>query len=135
MTSSAGSSVSIVTIATAMPSAPIGPRPAVPSTSASVRQSSAAMTVQAGGDDRRAGGAQGERHRLVLVLVLAQLLAVARDEQQRVVGARAETRIGQDRRRLAVDRHADLGEPVADRTAISAKRPRSSGIAQKIGLR
>ena len=45
ITSSAGSSVSIVTIATAMPSAPIGPSPAVPSTSAIVRHSSAQMTV------------------------------------------------------------------------------------------
>ena len=45
MTSSAGSSVSIASIATAMPSAPIGPRPDVPLTSASVRHSSAAMTV------------------------------------------------------------------------------------------
>ena len=45
ITSSAGSSVSIVTIATAMPSAPIGPSPAVPSTSAIVRHSSAQITV------------------------------------------------------------------------------------------
>ena len=43
--SSAGSSVSMVIIAIAMPSAPIGPRPAVPSTSAMVRHSSAAITV------------------------------------------------------------------------------------------
>ena len=46
MASMAGSSVSIVIIATAMPIAPIGPRPAVPSTWASDRHSSAAMTVQ-----------------------------------------------------------------------------------------
>ena len=45
MTSSAGSSVSIESIATAMPTAPIGPRPAVPLTSAKDRQSSAKMTV------------------------------------------------------------------------------------------
>ena len=43
--SSAGSSVSIVIIATAMPSAPIGPSPAVPSTSAIDRHSSAQITV------------------------------------------------------------------------------------------
>lgn len=41
----AGSRVSIETIATAIPVAPIGPSPAVPSTSANVRQSSAAITV------------------------------------------------------------------------------------------
>ncbi len=45
ITSSAGSSVSIVIIATAMPSAPIGPSPAVPSTSAIVRHSRAQITV------------------------------------------------------------------------------------------
>ena len=43
--SNAGSTVSIVSIATAMPSAPIGPSPDVPLTFASVRHSSAAMTV------------------------------------------------------------------------------------------
>ncbi len=46
ITSSAGSSVSIAIIATAMPSAPIGPRPDVPLTSASIRHSSAATTVR-----------------------------------------------------------------------------------------
>ena len=45
ITSHAGSSVSIASIATATPSAPIGPRPEVPLTSASVRHSSAAITV------------------------------------------------------------------------------------------
>jgi hypothetical protein len=43
--SSAGSSVSIAIIATAIPIAPIGPRPAVPLSSASMRQSNAAITV------------------------------------------------------------------------------------------
>ena len=46
ITSIAGSSVSIETIAIAIPVAPIGPSPAVPSTSASSRQSSAAITVR-----------------------------------------------------------------------------------------
>ena len=69
--SSAGSSVSIEIIAIAMPTAPIGPRPDVALTSASVRVSSAKMTVQpeariAGPAVRRATG-----ERLVLVLVLA----------------------------------------------------------------
>ena len=45
ITSQAGSSVSIATIATATPSAPIGPRPDVPLTSASIRHSRAAITV------------------------------------------------------------------------------------------
>ena len=115
ITSSAGRRVSIVTIATAMPSAPIGPSPAVPSTRAIVRQSRRADHRRAGRDDRRTGGPQRERHRLVLVLVLAQLLAVARHQQQRIVGARAEHEDREDRGRLAVDSDADLGEPVADR--------------------
>ena len=45
MTSTAGNSVSIEIIAIAMPVAPIGPRPEVPSTSASIRQSNAEITV------------------------------------------------------------------------------------------
>ena len=45
--SSAGRIVSIETIARPTPSAPIGPRPAVPVTSASVSVSSAAITVAA----------------------------------------------------------------------------------------
>ena len=55
ITSSAGSRVSIETIATPMPIAPIGPRPAVPFSSASVRHSSAAITVMP--DARIAGPA------------------------------------------------------------------------------
>jgi hypothetical protein len=43
------------------------------------------------------------------------LLAVSGDDQQRVVGARAEHEDRHDRRRLAVDGHAELGQPVAER--------------------
>ena len=42
------------------------------------------------------GAVQRERHRLVPVLVAAQLLPVAGDEQQGVVGAGAEHQDGQD---------------------------------------
>jgi hypothetical protein len=45
MTRRAGSRVSIDSIATAIASAPIGPSPAVPFSSARVRHSSAAITV------------------------------------------------------------------------------------------
>ncbi len=44
-----------------------------------------------------------------------ELLAVAGDEQQCVVGACAQYQDRHDRARLAVDRHAQLGDPVADR--------------------
>jgi hypothetical protein len=69
---------------------------------------------QARGDDRRAGRAQRVAHRHVLVLVASELLAVAGDEQQRVVGARADDEDRHDRRRLAVDGDADLGQAVAE---------------------
>ena len=115
--SSAGSSVSIETIATPTPSAPIGPRPAVPLTLASDSDSSASMTVTP--EAKIAGPARRSamRQRLVAVLVAAQLLAVAGDEQQRVVGARAEHEHRQDRRRLAVDGDARLGQRLAQRAA------------------
>ena len=98
--SSAGSNVSIESIATAMPIAPIGPMPEVALTSAIESASSAAITVMP--EAKIAGPAvrSAIAQRLVLVLVLAQLLAVARHQQQRVVGARAEDEHGQDRRGL-----------------------------------
>ena len=74
--------------------------PEVALTSASDSASSAAITVEP--EAKIAGPAvrSASRERLVLVLVLAQLLAVARDEQQRVVGAGAEHQHGEDRGRL-----------------------------------
>jgi hypothetical protein len=67
-------------------------------------------------EDRRAGAVQGDRHRLVPVVVPAQLLAVAGDEQQRVVGARPEDQDGQDAGALRVDDQAGvLGQQVDDR--------------------
>ena len=93
----------MTTTATAMPIAPIGPRPAVPLTFASESDSSAAHTVRPDAKIAGPGAAQRDRHRLVLVLVAAQLLAVAGDEQQRVVGPRADDEHGEDRRGLAVD--------------------------------
>ena len=67
------------------------------------------------GEDRRAGRFERGAHRLVLVGGVVQLLAVAGDEQQRVVGAGAEHQHRHDRARLAVDRHPQLGDAVADR--------------------
>ena len=58
----------------------------------------------AGRDDRRAGAVQGQGHRLVPVAVLAQLLAVARHQQQGVVRPRAEHEDGEDAGALGVDR-------------------------------
>ena len=98
-----------------MPIAAIGPRPAVPLTLAIVRQRRAAITVAA--EAKIAGPGRGQRgpHRLVLVGRSVQLLAIAGDQQEGVVGPRAEHQHGHDRTRLAVDRHPELGDPVADR--------------------
>jgi len=68
-----------------------------------------------GGEDRRPGGGERSAHRLVLVDRAVQLLAVAGDKQQGVVGSGAEDQHRHDRARLAVDRHAQLRDPVADR--------------------
>ena len=55
------------------------------------------------GEDGRPGLAQRDGHRRVLVLVAAQLLAVAGDQEQGVVGADAEDEHRQDAAALAVD--------------------------------
>ena len=136
-TSAAGSIVSMNVIARKMPIAPIGPSPAVPLTSASTSTSSAAITVRP--ENRIAGPAvlRRELHRLVLGVVPAQLLAVARDEQQRVVGAGAEHQHRQDAAGLAVDRHA-RPRPAGSRSRardVSANSTVKNGIVQKIGDR
>ena len=102
--SSAGSTVSIEIIASPTPIAPTGPRPAVELTSAMLSVSSAAITVSP--EARIAGPRCAARsRRFVLVLVAAQLLAVARHEQQRVVRPGAEDEHRQDAAGLPVDRH------------------------------
>ena len=57
----------------------------------------------AGREDRRRRAQRGARHRRVDVAVAAQLVPEAADDQQAVVGARAEHQHDQDRRRLAAD--------------------------------
>jgi hypothetical protein len=68
--------------------------------------------------------------------VAAQLLAVARDEQQRVVGSRPEDEYGQDAGALAVDGDPRFGDrPSAETDNASAVSTLKSGITQKIGER
>ena len=99
-----------------MPIAATGPRPRVEFISAQQQAEHADDDRGAAGEDRRAGPVQRDRHRLVPVLVPAQLLAVAGDQQQRVVGAGAEDQHGQDAGALRVDGQAGvLGEQVDDR--------------------
>ena len=113
--SSAGSSVSIESAAQATPIAPIGPRPEVPFTFAIVRHRSAAITVAAEANTAGPAERHGRLHGLVAVLGVVQLLPVSRHDQERIVGARSEHQDRHDRARLPVDRHAQLGEAVADR--------------------
>ncbi len=96
-TSRAGSSVSIEIIAIAIPSAPIGPRPAVPLTSAIDRHISARITVTAEATIAGPAVAQRGRQGDVPVGLVPELLAVAGDEQQRIVGARAQDEDREDR--------------------------------------
>jgi diguanylate cyclase (GGDEF)-like protein len=70
---------------------------------------------QSRGEDRGTGRFERGAHRLVLVGGAVQLLAIAGDQQQRVVGSRAQHEDRHDRAGLAVDRHAQLGDAVADR--------------------
>ena len=95
-TSPAGSSVSIESIASATPIAPIGPSPLVPLTCASNRHGSARMTVAP--DANTAGPARRSARGIASTgrLVAAQLLAVARDHEQRVIGPCTEYDHGQD---------------------------------------
>ena len=90
ITSRAGSSVIITSRPTPMPMAATGPRPAVEFMSAKTRHSMPSDDGERAGDDGRRRAVQGEGHRLVPVLVTAQLFSIARHEQQRVVGAGAE---------------------------------------------
>ncbi|CAG6394505.1 hypothetical protein SCOCK_270086 [Actinacidiphila cocklensis] len=68
------------------------------------------------GDDRGAGPVQGHRHRLVPVLVAAELLPVAGHEQQRVVRTGAEDQHGEDAGALRVDHQSRVpGQQVDQR--------------------
>ena len=85
------------------------------------------------GEDRGPGAVQGEGHRLVPVLVAAQLLAVAGDEQQRVVRAGAEDEHGEDARALRVDHQAGVpGQQVDHAWAVNrAATTESTGSEQQ----
>ncbi len=64
--------------------------------------------------DWGARGGHRSRHSGVLVLLAAKLLAVAGNDQQRVVGTSSEDQHRQDRRGLSGHRHAQLGQQVAE---------------------
>ena len=109
----------------------------MPLTLAIDRHSSASTTVRP--EAKIAGPAvrSASAQRLVAVVVLAQLLAVARDEQQRVVGPRAEhedDRIDDDWPLTVTPASVSA---VAERARQRARRTTTakSGINQKTGLR
>ena len=122
----AGRKVSAATTAPAMPIAPTGPSPRVLPSSESSRHSRPRMTVAAAGGDRLDRGPPGHAHRDPLARVVVQLLAVAGDQQQRVVGGRADHEDRQDALALAVERdRAVLGQRVDDqRGRARARTPR-----------
>ena len=64
-------------------------------------------------DDRRAGTAQGLAHRLPAILVQPQLVAIPRDQQQRVVRAGTEDEHGEDAGDRRVELDADGGRHLA----------------------
>ena len=73
------------------------------------------------GEDGRERPAKGNGHRSVPVLVTAQLFAVARNQQQRVIRPDAEQQHRQNALGLEVHRQAGLGEQV-DRTGRDIAR-------------
>ncbi len=84
------------------------------------------------GEDCGRGPVEGERHRLVPVLVTAQLLAVAGDQEQCVVGAGADHQDAQDRLALPVDGEVGVlrqevddagGDEVRDDRADDGEQP------------
>ena len=102
----------------------------IPRSPASIA-SSAAITVRplaiiAGRRERQRRARRASRD----VPARAQRRAVARDEQQAVVGARAEHEHGQQRRRGAVDREPGLGEQVDHAGRDRRTRSRRSSAAR-----
>ena len=108
----AGSSVRPASSAAATPIADTGPSALVDPVSASSSTSIAAIDRAPARQHGGAGASQRARHRLVLVLDAVQLLAVAADEQQAVVGAHAEHQHHEDPGRVRVDGVAGLGVQV-----------------------
>ena len=138
ITSSAGSRVTITRNGDGDADGETGPSPAVELSSAKTRHEQADHDGGGAGEDGRGGAVQGEGHRLVPVLVAAQLLAVAGDEQQRVVGAGADHQDGEDRLALAVDGEVGvLGQQVDDAARRRCRRPSAQkiGSIQSTGLR
>ena len=122
ITSSAGSSVIITSRVTPTPIAATGPRPRVEFISANSQAQHAEHHRDGAGHDGRRGPVQGERHRLVPVLVAAQLLAVARHQQQGVVGAGTDDEDREDRVALAVDRQVGVLRQQVDQRLRAEQR-------------
>ena len=118
--SSGGSTSSTNTAATTRPAAACTPRLRVLGDDASSRVSSASTTVALLAMMAGPGLADGDPQRVAVDLGAAQLFSVARDQQQGIVGARAEHQHAGDARRRAVRRHPDR---VGDRRTRRRRRP------------
>ena len=73
-------------------------------------------------DQRGPGAVQRQCHRLVPVLVPAQLLAVSRDQEQRVVGAGPEDEHGEDAGALRIDGQAAVLRQQVDQCLRGGQR-------------
>ena len=104
ITRSAGSSVTMTSRVTRDADGEDRPRLAVELRSAKSQAQQADHDGRGAGEDRGRRPVQRERHRLVPVLVAAQLLAISGHQQQRVVGAGADHQDAQDVLALVVDR-------------------------------
>ena len=105
--------------------------------SAKLRHSRPRMTVAAEAEDRRCGAPPGHDHRVEPAGVVVQFLAVAADQQQRVVGAGADHQDRQDALALPVEGDdAVLGQEVDhQRGPPSASAALNSGKNHSTGLR
>ena len=105
--------MSIAAAATATPMAPTGPSPAVELTDARETEKRRDDGARRG-EDPRACLPHRDPHRLVLVLVPVELLAVARGKQERIVGSGSEDEDEENAARLAVHDDACVDEQRAD---------------------
>ena len=113
MTSRAGSSVTITRNVTPMADGVDRAQPGGRVELGEAQAEHADRHGRGAGQDGRRRAVQREGHRLVAVLVAAQLLAVAGHEQQGVVGAGADHQDAHDRLALGVDREVGvLGQQV-----------------------
>ena len=115
---------------------PIATGPSRPGVATALAASIVSASVPAGRGDRAPGRPGGDRHGRLVVPSLGQLLAHARDHQQRVVDAERQAHHCGDRDSQRVDRRQEAGEPQQRHARPSRSRaPIASGTAAATGER